>query len=129
MGEALWTSSVLDAAQTLSPEPPRKIPTILEKHFTYGSQVLVKPWYFNERSHFDKIEEATSVWTKEDVDDQVNQAHQGKLRGTYTIAETNLLRSAMKRMDLNGKHVLVIGSRRPWVEACALEAGARHVTT
>jgi len=28
-----------------------------------------------------------------------------------------------------GGHVLVIGSERPWVEACVLHAGARAVTT
>jgi len=127
--KSLWTSSVLDAGQRLSPEPPREIPTELREHYTYGGRVAVKEWYFNERSHFDQMEEKTSVWTKQDVDDQVNQARLGKLKGGYSLMETNLLREAMKRMDLTGKHVLVIGSRTPWVEACALEAGARHVTS
>ena len=31
--------------------------------------------------------------------------------------------------SLRGGHVLVIGSENPWIEACILHAGARHVTT
>ncbi len=33
------------------------------------------------------------------------------------------------QMNVTGRHVLVIGSQKPWVEAVALAAGARHVTT
>ena len=32
-------------------------------------------------------------------------------------------------MDLKDKHVLVIGSERPWIEAMALQTGATKVTT
>ena len=32
-------------------------------------------------------------------------------------------------MDLKDKHVLVIGSEQPWLEAMILEAGASKVTT
>jgi len=32
-------------------------------------------------------------------------------------------------MNVKGKHVLVIGSENPWIEALILEAGADRVTT
>ena len=32
-------------------------------------------------------------------------------------------------VDVRGKHCLVVGSERPWVEATLLAAGAAHVTT
>ncbi len=32
-------------------------------------------------------------------------------------------------MDIKGKHVLVIGTENPWLEALILEAGADRVTT
>ena len=36
---------------------------------------------------------------------------------------------ALSLMSLSGKHLLVFGSERPWLEACALAAGAAKVTT
>jgi len=32
-------------------------------------------------------------------------------------------------MSIKGKHVLVIGSQAPWMEALILEAGANKTTT
>ncbi len=34
-----------------------------------------------------------------------------------------------KRVHVENKHVLVIGSETPWIEAILLELGAKHVTT
>jgi hypothetical protein len=32
-------------------------------------------------------------------------------------------------MNMKGKHILVIGTENPWLEALILEAGAEKVTT
>jgi len=37
--------------------------------------------------------------------------------------------AALKQMSLYGKHIAVFGSERPWLEACALAAGAEKVVT
>ena len=32
-------------------------------------------------------------------------------------------------LDVEEKHILIIGSESPWIETMALRLGARHVTT
>lgn len=57
------------------------------------------------------------------------QCKKRELAGTYGVIETNQLIDALKRMRLKDSSILVIGSERPWVEACALSLGAKEVTT
>ena len=45
--------------------------------------------------------------------------------GSYgKIAVDEIYRHLNDYMDIKGKHVLVIGSQRPWLETLILEAGA-----
>ncbi|CAG2210814.1 unnamed protein product [Mytilus edulis] len=72
-----------------------------------------------------------AVWTEQLIEDYISLAKDNKLEGTYGISETNALRDGLKHAPvgiMNGR-VLVIGSEIPWVEACALEAGASEVVT
>ncbi|CAC5364303.1 unnamed protein product [Mytilus coruscus] len=58
------------------------------------------------------------------------QAKLGTLFGTYGISETNALRDGLKHApSVNNGRILVIGSEKPWVEACLLEAGAKNIVT
>ncbi len=38
-------------------------------------------------------------------------------------------RHLTKHMNITGRHVLVVGSQTPWLEAIILEAGAAKITT
>ncbi len=40
-----------------------------------------------------------------------------------------LFRHLINYMEIKGKHVLVIGTQEPWIEAMVLELGADLVTT
>lgn len=53
----------------------------------------------------------------------------GQLEGTYGTGETNMLVEALGHLKIEGASVLVIGSEKPWIEACALSFGASEVTT
>ena len=70
-----------------------------------------------------------SKWTKEDIDKKAELCSKGELPGTYGVIETRNLMVALEKIYLRDASVLVIGSERPWVEACALSRGARKVTT
>jgi TPP-dependent indolepyruvate ferredoxin oxidoreductase alpha subunit len=70
-----------------------------------------------------------SDWSEKVIDEWKQQCHIGELRGSYTIEDTNLLMTALRRMRIDGASVLVIGSERPWIEACVLSLGATEVTT
>lgn len=58
-----------------------------------------------------------------------HQCQIGELDGTYGVAETHRLMKALRRTPIKGASVLVIGSEKPWIEACALGLGAEEVTT
>ena len=50
--------------------------------------------------------------------------------GPYGKQETDNLNRIMKdHLDVEEKHILIIGSESPWIETMALRLGARHVTT
>ena len=70
-----------------------------------------------------------SVWTHELVESMKTQALDGTLPGNYGVGESVALFAAVRKARIFGKHVLVIGSENPWVEAICLAAGASHVTT
>lgn len=64
------------------------------------------------------------------VNEQIALAKEGKLKGTYSINQTGALLIALRKASsIMGGRVLVIGSERPWVEACALAVGAESVVT
>ena len=70
-----------------------------------------------------------STWTKEDIDNMAKLCSKGELPGTYGVKETRNLMLALEKIYLRDASVLVIGSEKPWVEACALSQGARKATT
>ena len=69
-------------------------------------------------------------WSTNKIEKFIELAKAGILHGSYGINETNYLRNALKKAHgIKNGRVLVIGSEIPWVEACVLEAGAKHVVT
>lgn len=77
----------------------------------------------------------TDQWTYKLIDEMVSEAKQGILHLRYNAAQggsgdgMGKVSKGLKHLNVVGKHVLVIGSTSPWVEACALAEGAAHVTT
>lgn len=111
-------------------KPPREIPAHLHDEFTFGGRVRVEPHPggpFNQR--YLGSTAATAEWSRELVDDWKAKCEAGTLDGTYGTASTNALRDALLHVNIEGAHVLVVGSERPWVEACLLSRGAKIVTT
>lgn len=86
-------------------------------------------WYLESR--YSGGNAATPVWSKSLIDNNVAQAKAGTLTGTYGKKQTKRLQHLLQRHaeELKGKHLFVIGSENPWLEALLLEAGAQHVTT
>ena len=66
------------------------------------------------------------------IEDQLVSLAQGDLHGIYGSHVVNEIRDLLaNKMDLKGKYVLtiMIGSETPWLEVCALVAGAANVVT
>ncbi|VDH96007.1 Hypothetical predicted protein [Mytilus galloprovincialis] len=93
-----------------------------------GGKIRLHTSYFNQP--YLGNDARTPVWTKSLINQYLLQARQGKLFGAYGISETNALRDGLRHAPgvKNGR-ILVIGSERPWVEACLLEAGAYNIVT
>ena len=69
------------------------------------------------------------LWPLSMVNEWVADCRREWIEGSYGYTESRLAYSALKQMALGGKHIVVFGSERPWLEACALAAGASQVTT
>ena len=65
------------------------------------------------------------------ISDIINtQLDQGRFRGPYKKSDADEINEFIGTyLDVKDKHVLVIGSERPWIEIMALRHGAKHVTT
>jgi hypothetical protein len=80
--------------------------------------------YLGGKSH-------TPVWTKDVVDKGIRSCSNNSLGGTYGVEVVVELNKGFERIksDIVGGRVLVIGSENPWLESCALSAGAASVVT
>ena len=98
------------------------------KRVYFRRGIPVEQYYFNQVYHGKTANE--SEWPSAEVDKQIKACASGTLFGTYGVPETNALKDGLLHAPgLKGGRVLVIGSERPWVEACAIAAGALSVVT
>jgi len=125
--EALLTSPDVDVGQETA-HPPRlsAISSHLQRAYSYGNRVPIETYYWDQRQYGQTF---AAEWTSALIEDLVVRARRRILEGNYGLSETNCLADGVKHVDVNGKHVLVIGSQTPWVEAVCLANGARKVTT
>ena len=70
------------------------------------------------------------MWTKEWLKIQQEAHLDGRLKGNYGIDVVKDIEEKIHNwLDVEGKHILVIGSQRPWIEVILLTAGAANITT
>lgn len=151
---ALMINEHIDAPMA-DAHPPGEIPFEMVDAFTYGGRVKLLPWkdgVSNQRYMGNEVSlhptgtvtscilELTKVcvtktqaltpeWTEDAVNEMMRQCQTGELKGSYDIQTTTQIVEALGRMKIEGASVLVIGSEKPWIEACALGLGAKDVTT
>lgn len=124
---ALFKNDYIDRSHGLQ-HAPTDIPKNLMNDFTMNGRLKVNKWYFDQQYLGKKA--LAPVWTKETVENYLSDAKLARLGGNYGVSETNALRDGLRHAPgVKDGRVLVIGSERPWVEACVLEAGAKNVLT
>jgi len=72
------------------------------------------------------------VWTRAVINEQIQQAKERTLEGSYGAAIANHVQDqllSIKEKLIHSTNILVIGSEYPWVEAILLSLGVPHVTT
>ncbi len=123
---ALFRIPYLDMGHGLK-KAPRMIPYQLISEFTMNKRMTLKLWYFNQGFMNNK---KVLNWTEKLINEQIKQVANGTLKGSYSIKVTAILLQGLKLAgNIKNGRVLVIGSERPWVEACALYLGANQVVT
>ena len=108
-----------------------KIPAELRAAYTMDGRVKLRKWFFDmPKVQYLGTKVNIPIWTKDFIESMVKSARQGLLKGTYGIKSTNALRDGLSHSPaIKDGRVLVIGTEKPWVEACLIEAGAREVVT
>lgn len=125
--EAIFRNEYIDSGHGLA-HAPKEIPKELMDEYTMNGRIGIKKWYFDEQYLGKKA--FTPVWTEEMIEKNIKEAKAQKLFSPYGLAEINALRDGLKHAPgIQDGRVLVIGSERPWAEACVLEAGAREILT
>mmetsp|Transcript_17126 Transcript_17126/g.56026 ORF Transcript_17126/g.56026 Transcript_17126/m.56026 type:complete len:386 (-) Transcript_17126:54-1211(-) len=115
--------------------PPEQVPAELASAYTFGGSVPVVNWYFAQS--YLGGEALRNVWTREELERFVKRTKVMIKSGRpsrisrYGRQETADVGAALKRYvgGVKGKHGLVVGSERPWLEGMLLGYGARQVTT
>ena len=123
--DALMKSDEIDAADTSVPYP---IPKELIEYYSIGDSVEIRNTK-RYRNVFLGRSAQVPVWTEAMVEEQIRMAEQGTLAGTYGADASQYVQNKLKNLNLVDKHVLVIGSSKPWLEAICISLGAAQVTT
>ena len=110
------------------PHAPTEIPPSMMSAFTMQGRLPVEKTYYDNMINANSGK--VSVWTAALIADMITKCAAGELGGTYDQSETAALFDSLRNAPgLRGGRVLVIGSHIPWVEACALAAGAKSTVT
>jgi len=125
----IWSNFHIDTVM-IQENPPDWIPDEILSLFTYDNKVQIVPWgtVFNQRYLGSKA--MSPSWERQTIESWKELCSNGQLKGNYGIDETRYLKLGLDQMTkLKNGNVLVIGSENPWVEACVLASGAKHITT
>jgi len=126
--DSLFGDTLFPSTGHCQPNAPKEIPHFMLQDYTLNGAIKTQRRYFDQTYHGGEAKQ--SVWTWDMIETQKQQCLNGSLHGTYGTHETRALLDGLRHAPtLTGGRVLVIGSERPWVEACALAAGAASVVT
>lgn len=103
--------------------PPKELP--LRSLFTLGNRIPVKEWYHTNKY----LGATTAVWTKELIQQHLDDFKNNKLHGTYGIKGTYYLAYILEEVGVKNKNILVVGSEKPWIEVILIHLGAGSITT
>lgn len=128
--QKLWSTPQIDASSGFC-YAPTTLPKWLAPEYSYAGRVLFKSKYFDEsQPDYDLEGRFGHLWTKDAIEKTIGYHRSGYLRGNYGKEAVDAIeRNIRGHMDVEGKHILVIGSQTPWVEVVLLSNGVGHITT
>ena len=127
--ESLFASPMMELSAGYSkPLMLEELPKEIRYQYSYNGRVELVEHYLNDangKTHQTK-------WSKELIEMMRKLHREGKNPGSYGIETVQNIDKHIKGHMLDqiqGGHVLVIGSQWPWLESVILENGAKHITT
>lgn len=124
----LWNSSIFDLPSDLE-FPLQKVPKYLVKYFTHNGRTKISYNYRDDKDNENHTSNAWA-WTIEGMEWHREMLVNKKLKGSYGINVVKRIINLSKHFIApENKHILVIGSTRPWIEAILIALGAKHITT
>jgi hypothetical protein len=131
-------AEVFDEGTTSWP-PPKTLPEQYLDEFTLFGRVKISPnekselfpdgTYFAERTKDGDMTMHWPLWTEAKVKEWSDMATAGTLHGNYGPENSKAFLASCKVHLSTAKHVLVVGSLTPWVEAILLACGVEKITT
>ncbi|CAH1779856.1 unnamed protein product, partial [Owenia fusiformis] len=105
--------------------PPKRIPDEMFDAFTQNGALLIrKYWYINNTG----TNKPQQTFTANAIEQLIQDDRDGMIIGGYGVPEPK--KAIAKYIDaIKNNYGVVIGSVSPWLEALALSAGAKHITT
>merc|ERR1711871_261237 len=108
------------------------LPETARMMYTLNDTLPIDDNFYNDfaNAHAEGTKEAEDKhhWKKTDVEELITRIEAGE---TFldSYSDVGPLIEALRRHPLKGKKVLVVGGQTPWVQACAVWAGAKEVVT
>ena len=108
------------------------IPEHMLNSYTLNGQIPVRQWFFNDAIEKTAITTWSNTYLQSFIDrftfdNIINQNTGGE---QYLHGANYHLNAILKYIDnIKNKHVAVIGSQYPWIEAILVNAGAKSITT
>eukprot|EP00095_Tigriopus_kingsejongensis_P012166 maker-scaffold345_size201316-snap-gene-1.21 protein:Tk12166 transcript:maker-scaffold345_size201316-snap-gene-1.21-mRNA-1 annotation:"hypothetical protein GUITHDRAFT_82324" len=122
--QTLFRNQDFDAYATLS-KPTDLIPDFMLQDYSYQGRANIFQWFMDESGGGN----AKIYWKENDVEKIIRKIRRGNFKGFGYEAGEEIYRHIRDQMNVTNKHVLIIGSRAPWLEAIFLFAGVGHITT
>ena len=125
---SIWRLAGSNYTQGPEDIPPQFMPDELRDDYTLGGQIRDSQLYIeSDKSHGETV----LTWSDETIRDYVNRVTARLLNVSYGSEETGVVMETFRkhRDQIRDGSGLVLGSIKPWLEAIALEAGARSVHT
>ena len=126
---ALWTNKFIDTSRAIG--PATFMPSKFVKDYTYDFRIPVKNYsrgLLNQQYAGGNAQ--TPVWSISKINLWQERCRNGILDGNYGRETTKTIFKSLKNIPtIKNGTILVVGSENPWIEACILAAGAKHVTT
>jgi len=125
---AIFENKLIDSPSPGIPPRWNEIPKRIQDEFTHFGLIKKADWYIDEANLGGDMLTQT-VYTSQHIQNMVEMVKQGTPYENYHGGARDIEAAIDQYCNVTGKHILVLGSQSPWIEAILIYKGASKVTT